>query len=59
VPVIMQTNIGKVDDVIIAGEFKKRLGRLMWTDDSWVKSELAASGRRIVSQLAIPTQARA
>ena len=56
--VVMQANIGNVEDVIIAGVFKKRSGRLVRTDAERVKAELAASGRRIISQLAIPTQAR-
>jgi len=54
--VVMQANIGNVSDVMIAGEFKKRSGRLLWPDPGRVKDELAASGRRIVSQLRIPTQ---
>ncbi|MCJ1297878.1 hypothetical protein MMC08_000666 [Hypocenomyce scalaris] len=57
--VIMQANIGNVEDVLVAGKFKKRSGHLLWTDVDRVKSELAASGSRIVSQLAIPTQMRA
>ncbi len=54
--VVMQANIGNVTDVMIAGEFKKRSGHLLWADPGRVKDELAASGRRIVSQLRIPTQ---
>ena len=37
--VILQTNTGNVDDVVIAGESKKRSCRLMWADDSRVKAE--------------------
>jgi 5-methylthioadenosine/S-adenosylhomocysteine deaminase len=56
--VIMQANIGNVQDVIVAGKFKKLAGHLRCPDAEKIKSELAASGRRIVSQLAIPNQIR-
>lgn len=56
--VIMETNIGNVQDVIVAGKFKKLAGHLRCPDAENIKSELTASGRRIVSQLAIPNQIR-
>lgn len=56
--VIMEANIGNVQDVIVAGKFKKLAGKLLCPDAEKIKLELAASGRRIVSQLAIPSQMR-
>lgn len=50
------SNIGIVLDVIVAGKFGKRAGQLLCPDAEEIKPELAASGRRIVSQLAIPNQ---
>ena len=49
--VIMQANSGNVRDVIIAGDFKKREGRLLRTDIGEIMSQLAASGRAIVAHL--------
>ena len=49
--VIMQTNIGNVQDVIIAGAFRKRAGRLLWPDMGPMLAELEASGRAIVAHL--------
>jgi 5-methylthioadenosine/S-adenosylhomocysteine deaminase len=54
--VIMEANIGNVQDVVVAGKFKKRAGQLLCSDADKIKLELAASGRRIVSHLAIPNQ---
>ena len=54
--VVMQANVGNVEDVIVAGAFRKRAGRLLWTDAERVKAALASSGKRIVSTLGIPTQ---
>ena len=54
--VIMQSNSGNVEDVIIAGQFKKRGGQLICSDADRIKLDLAASGRRIVSQPSIPSQ---
>lgn len=49
--VIMQANSGNVRDVIIAGAFKKREGRLLRTDMGEIMSQLAASGQAIVAHL--------
>ena len=54
--VIMQSNVGNVETVMIAGKFKKRDGQLLWGDPERVKRDLETSGKRIVSQLGIPTQ---
>ncbi|CCV04058.1 putative metal-dependent hydrolase [Mesorhizobium metallidurans STM 2683] len=54
--VIMQSNVGNVETVMIAGQSRKRDGKLLWDDAEGVKRDLEASGRRIVSQLGIPTQ---
>lgn len=54
--VIMQSNVGNVETVMVAGQFRKRDGKLLWNDAERVKRDLEASGRRIVSQLGIPTQ---
>ena len=54
--VVMQANVGNVEDVIVGGVFRKRGGRLIWTDPDRVKADLSASGRRIVADLGIPTQ---
>jgi 5-methylthioadenosine/S-adenosylhomocysteine deaminase len=47
--VIMQSNVGNVETVMIAGQ-------LPWSDTERVKRDLGRSGKRIVSELGIPTQ---
>ncbi|MGZ2505890.1 hypothetical protein [Rhizobium leguminosarum] len=54
--VVMQCNSGNFDTVIIAGKIQKHGGRMMRSDTSSVWNRLAASGKRIVPELDIPTQ---
>lgn len=53
--IIMQCNSGNVDSVMVAGKFLKRGGRMTRSDSSRIWNRLAASGARIVAELAIPT----
>ena len=51
--VIMQSGIGNVEHVIVAGSFRKRDGALLCDNQAQIKSGLEASGRRIVAELGI------
>jgi len=54
--VVMQAGVGNVEHVLIGGVFRKRNGRLLWTDTERVLRDLDISGRRIVAEIGIPTQ---
>ena len=54
--VVMQANIGNVESVMIAGEWRKRSGRLLWDDTDRLRAAVEASARRVVSKLGISTQ---
>jgi cytosine/adenosine deaminase-related metal-dependent hydrolase len=47
--VIMQSGISNVSDVMIAGQWKKRDGRLLWGELAPLLARLTDSGRRIVA----------
>ena len=49
--VVMQANLANIDSVMIAGEWRKRDGKLLFADLDRVKAELARSGSRILSEL--------
>lgn len=49
--VVMQANLANVDSVMIAGEWRKRDGKLLYANLDRVKTELERSGQRILSAL--------
>jgi 5-methylthioadenosine/S-adenosylhomocysteine deaminase len=49
--VVMQANLANIDSVMIAGQWRKRDGKLLFHDLDRVKAELARSGSRILSEL--------
>jgi len=48
--VVMQANLANIDSVMIAGEWRKRDGKLLFADLDRVKAELARSGSHILSE---------
>jgi 5-methylthioadenosine/S-adenosylhomocysteine deaminase len=50
---VMQGSGARVRDVLVAGAFAKRDGKLGWPDVAGVRSRLAASGERILSRLKV------
>ena len=53
--VISQTSIANIEHVLIGGEFRKRDGRLLRDDLPRHQQALAESGRRILSELGLPS----
>lgn len=51
--VVMQANTGNVDTVMVAGEFTKRHGKLLYPQLGQRKEELLASGQRILGELGL------
>jgi hypothetical protein len=51
--VVMQGSGARMRDVLVAGRFAKRHGKLVWSDVAGVRARLAASGGRILSRLEI------
>ena len=51
--VVMQTSLANIDSVMIAGQWKKRHGKLLYADLARRQAALAASGNRIVSELGL------
>jgi 5-methylthioadenosine/S-adenosylhomocysteine deaminase len=49
--VVMQANLANIDSVMVAGEWRKRDGKLLFHDLDRVKSELSVSGNRILAEL--------
>jgi 5-methylthioadenosine/S-adenosylhomocysteine deaminase len=49
--VVMQANLANIDSVMIAGEWRKRDGKLLYGDLDRVKSELLRSASRILGEL--------
>jgi hypothetical protein len=47
----MQANLANIDSVMVAGEWRKREGKLLYHDLDRVKSELSLSSNRILSEL--------
>ena len=57
--VVFQANAGNVDSVLVAGEFRKRDGRLLYPDLARRMAELKESGRRILAQIGFGPAAQA
>jgi cytosine/adenosine deaminase-related metal-dependent hydrolase len=51
--VVMQAGTGNVDTVMVAGEFRKRHGKLLYPALGQRKEELLASGQRILGELGL------
>lgn len=49
--VVIQSSLANIDSVMIAGEWKKRRGELLFESLEGVKRELLRSGRRILGEL--------
>ena len=49
--VVMQASLANVDSVMIAGEWRKRHGKLLRADLDRLRDELARSGRGILDAL--------
>jgi len=49
--VVMQANLANIDSVMIAGEWRKRDGKLLFHNLDRVKQELFRSGSRILGEL--------
>jgi cytosine/adenosine deaminase-related metal-dependent hydrolase len=49
--VVMQSSLANIDSVMVAGEWRKRGGRLLFHDLERVKAELYRSGSRILAEL--------
>ena len=55
---VMQGSGARVRDVLVAGRFAKRDGRLLRSDLGAVRAKLAASGERILGHLDIKSVSR-
>ncbi len=51
--VVMQTSLANIDSVMIAGQWKKRHGKLLYADLPARQRELAASGNRMLTELGL------
>lgn len=51
--VVMQAGTGNVDTVMVAGEFRKRHGKLLYPKLAQRKDQLLASGQRILGELGL------
>ena len=51
--VVMHTSIANIDSVMIAGQWKKRRGKLLYPDLAARQRELLASGQRMLAQLGL------
>ena len=49
--VVMQASLANVDSVMIAGEWRKRHGKLLYADLGRLRGELVQSGERILGAL--------
>src|SRR5215213_4767404 len=56
--VVMQGSGARMRDVLVAGRFAKRDGRLAWPDIAGLRAKLAASGERILSRLKVKSVSR-
>jgi cytosine/adenosine deaminase-related metal-dependent hydrolase len=54
--VVMQASLANIDSVMVAGQWKKRHGRLLGVDLSPRLAALQASGRKIAGALGLPRQ---
>jgi cytosine/adenosine deaminase-related metal-dependent hydrolase len=50
---VMQAGLANVDTVLVAGEFRKRGGRLLYPQLALRKNQLLASGQRILGELGL------
>ena len=55
--VVTQTSLANIEHVLIAGEFKKRDGKLLYAQREPKMRELCDSGRRILNEIGLPTLA--
>jgi cytosine/adenosine deaminase-related metal-dependent hydrolase len=53
--VVTQTSIANIEHVLIAGDFKKRDGKLLYRNLPKRKDELRESGRRILREIGLPS----
>jgi len=49
--VVMQASVANIDSVMIAGEWRKRDGRLLYSGIERVKADLLRSGNRILAEM--------
>lgn len=56
--VVMQGSGARVRDVLVAGRFAKRDGKLAWRDLAGLRARLAASAGRILSSLSVKSASR-
>jgi cytosine/adenosine deaminase-related metal-dependent hydrolase len=56
--VVMQGSGARVRDVLVAGRFAKRDGKLLRADLAAIRGRLAASGERILGRLNVPSISR-
>ena len=56
--VVMQGSGARMRDVLVAGRFAKRDGKLAWPDLKSLRARLAASGERILSRLHVKSVSR-
>ena len=56
--VVMRGSGARVRDVLVAGRFAKRSGKLAWPDLAGLRARLAASGERILSSLNVRSASR-
>ena len=56
--VVMQGSGARMRDVLVAGRFAKRDGKLAWPDVASLRAKLAASGERILSGLKVKSVSR-
>jgi hypothetical protein len=54
----MQGSGARVRDVLVAGRFAKRGGKLLRRDLGAIRDKLAASGERILGRLNVPSISR-
>jgi 5-methylthioadenosine/S-adenosylhomocysteine deaminase len=55
---VMQGSGARMRDVLVAGRFAKRDGRLLWPDLAGVRARLSASGERILARLKVRSVSR-
>ena len=55
---VMQGSGARVRDVMVAGRFRKRDGRLLQSDLGEIRAKLSASGERILGRLNVPSISR-
>ncbi len=56
--VVMQGSGARMRDVLVAGRFAKRDGKLLRTDIEAIRGKLAASGERMLGRLNVPSISR-